>query len=128
MIEWTGVLARLEAPTVDGRALATPERLLSRPLPLPLRTLDGQPAGAIMKLSIHGEWLQAEGTAREGLLTQERPELSVALEADQTDFEAFGEGVLFTSWRVVGATVLNEADARPPWPEAVIRRKEYTRD
>jgi len=127
MIEWTGVLALLDKPTGDGRALATPERLLSRPLPLPLFTLDG-PVGSINQLSIHGDQLRAEGTARDGILTPERPELPVGLDADQTEYEAFGQGVIFTRWRIVGATLLTDATASGPWPEAVIRLKEDGRD
>lgn len=127
MNEWTGVLAVIGKPTRDGRALAEPERLLSRPLPLPLTSLDGQPIGAITTLSIHGDWLRAEGTVRDGILTPERPEMPVGLDADQADFEAYGEGVLFTSWRVIGATLLTHDDD-PPWPEALIRLKEDGRD
>jgi hypothetical protein len=123
MNEWTGVLARLETPTADGRALATPERLLSRPLPLPLVDLNGQPAGAITALSIHGDEVRAEGTTRNGILTKKRPTRPIALDADQTEIHGQAEGVLFTRWRIIGATLLDPTDT-PPWPESQIRLKE----
>lgn len=128
MNEWTGVLGRLEAPTADGKVLATPERLLSRPLPLPLFSIDGGPLGSINQLSIHGDEVRAEGTVRDGILTPEHPELPVGLDADQTEYEAFGQGLRFTHWRIVGATLYADATASGPWPEAVIRLKEDGRD
>ena len=128
MIEWTGVLALLDAPTADGKVLTTPERLLSRPLPLPILTLDGKPAAAITHLSIHGNQVRVEGTAREGLLTEERPAVPIALDADQTLWHQDGDHVIFTTWRIAGATLLLGADDRAPWPEAEIRLKGDRRD
>lgn len=122
MIEWTGALAVLEEPTPDGRLLRRPERLLSRPLPRPLYTPDGQSAvGAITHLSIHGDELRAEGTIRDGLLTPGQP-LSVGLDIDECEFHSTGEGVIFTHWRVIGAALLTGHDT-PSWPQAVIRAK-----
>lgn len=127
MIEWTGVLAHLDTPTEDGRVLQNPERLLSRPLPLPLFLITGEPAGSITHLRIHADQLHAEGTLRDGLLTPDRPTLPVALDADDCAFHSPpGGGVIFTQWRVTGATLLLEHGARAPWPQALIRAKETT--
>lgn len=125
MIEWTGVLACLDEPTEDGRVLQKPERLLSRPLPLPLFSLDGTTVGAITALSIHADQLRAEGTLRDGILTDERPELPVALDANDCAFYSPpGGGVIFTRWRITGATLLLDNTAAAPWPQALIRAKE----
>jgi hypothetical protein len=128
MNEWTGVLAHLDQPTQDDRVLAAPERLLSRPLPLPITALDGRIAGAITRLAIHGDEVRAEGTVRDGILTPERPELPIALDADETTWHHDGpDRLVFDTWRITGATLLTDPTSAP-WPDSMIRLKEDGRD
>jgi hypothetical protein len=129
MIEWTGVLAVLGQPSTGGLTLAVPERLLSRPLPLPLFDPAGHPVGAITHLSIHADQLRAEGAVRNGLLTPGRP-MPVTIGVHTGDHGAdYGTPtpVLYAhTWRLESAQLLTGLNDTPPWPQALIRMKEDT--
>lgn len=131
MQQWTGVLAYTDRPTRTGTILVTPERLLTRPLPLPLfENYVGEepdrdrPIGSVTTLSIHGDEVRAEGTIRDGILTPGQP-MAVGIDVipEDTDISDFAQ-VLYRRWRIAAATALTDPGRDSAWPGAVIRLKE----
>ncbi|MFC4328321.1 hypothetical protein ACFPC0_10835 [Streptomyces andamanensis] len=125
MQHWTGTLAYTDRPTRTGTTLAHPERLLTRPLPLPLflNEMDGHPVGAVTTLSIHADEVRAEGTIRDGILTPGRP-LPVGIDVIPEDADTSSGHALMRRWRIAAASVLNDPEHRAPaWPGTTIRLK-----
>lgn len=66
MTTFTGVLAVLHTTTADRRRLDEPHPELTRPMPLPLRALDGAPVGAINSVWRDGDLLRYSGELFDG--------------------------------------------------------------
>jgi hypothetical protein len=131
---FTGTLAVLHKATSDGRRLDDPNPELTRPLPIPLMTEDGNPAGRIDRvwrdedlIRYSGRFLSETAQALvdakvvvgnldayavqwenryKGLAVDD----GVPLDADPADFEMIAH-----DWLIAGAT-LGPSD-RKAWPE-----------
>jgi hypothetical protein len=131
---FTGVLAVLHAPTVDGRRLDEPNPELARPLPIPLMAADGRGAGRIDRVWRDGDLIRYSGellseTAHalveakmvvgnldayaaqwenryKGLIVDN----DVPLDSDPADFELIAH-----DWLIAGGT-LGPSDSKA-WPE-----------
>lgn len=122
MTHFTGVLAVLHTPTVDGRQLANPHpHLTRRPTPLPLVRPGTPGIGRIDKVwrdnnLIHysGELDDNHPDAAEILADIEAGRLVGMLDAVDGDHVAAGSLVL-RQWRVAGATLM-PSEGRA-WPE-----------
>ncbi|MFE2934869.1 hypothetical protein [Streptomyces sp. NPDC059278] len=124
MDHWTGTLAYLDTPTAYNRIIETPQIILTRPLPLPLLSTDEDesPLGAITTVSIHGNELRAEGTARTGTL-QPGQRLPVGIDlADVHVTLTEDHHYVFDSWRLMAATIYRTG--HPAFPDTHIRLKD----
>lgn len=123
MDRWTGVLAYLDTPALDGRVLQAPQELRTRDLPLPLASLGDayERLGTIESVTVRGNELHGEGTLREGIL---RPgeKLPVGIDVDEVDYPDEDAPQVFVSWRLVAATVyVDQSRGEPAWPGVHIR-------
>lgn len=121
MDRWTGTLAYLDTPTLDGRVLQVPQELRTRDLPLPLASLGDayERLGTIDSVTVHGNELRGEGSIRDGVL---RPgeKLPVGIDVDSVDYAGKDAPHIFVSWRLVAATVYR-SQGDLAWPGVHIR-------
>lgn len=139
---FTGVLAVLHATTLDRRRLDDPDPELSRPLPIPLMTADGQLAGRIDRVWRDGDLirysgkllsetahafvkekvvvgnLDADGITADGMkLIYQGRVLSESDDEDELppDVDVHDIETVMSGWLIAGAT-LGPSD-RKAWPE-----------
>jgi plasmid maintenance system antidote protein VapI len=117
-VPWVGVLAPLGKVSVDERMLMAPPPgdVQTRPLPLPLVGLQGEAAGRIDRVWVEDGLLRAQGVAAASLLAQGR--VPVGVDLDSAEFSSEVGLVRVTAWRLVGATVAEDA----AFPEAYIEQ------
>lgn len=127
MNHWHGTLAYCDRPTPGGFVLARPERLRTRPLPMPLFADNSTtPIGSILTVSIHADEIRAEGIIRDHLLTPGQPTpVGVDVLGTRGDHHPDGHFVI-TDWTLASANVITRADRHPAWYGAHIQLKEDT--
>lgn len=118
MQHWTGTIAYLDTPTVDGRTLQAPQelRLAGPPLPLLSTGETTEHLGSVDSVTIRGRELRADGTVRDGVL-KPGEKLPVGVDLDDVTFASPGTLV---RWRLRAVTAYL-GHGEPAWPGAHIR-------
>lgn len=138
-VAWTGVLALLDTPTIDGRIICAPAGGVPRTGPLPLtlfRISAGAPIGSTARTSIgvidcveiDGNRLLGSGwindrdpEGRDLLDKMEENGLRCGADLDDAETEVGDDDLLrVTTWRLMGATVYTDSTAAA-FPEARIK-------
>lgn len=125
---FTGVLAVLHAPTLDGRTLDEPGPDLTRPLPLPLVQPGEGAVGRIDRVWRDGNLLRYSGhlndthpNAADTRAEIEAGGLVGNLDADGIPSDGIEEtatGMMMSGWRVMAATLM-PSDGKA-WPEVAL--------